>query len=344
MSELKKKKPLWFKLCMIFLSILLFFALIIVVVRAYFRLPVSEYYKNSEKAFVIPELSKGFIAQGLDFDERTGSFFVTGYMNDGSASPVCIIDKETGKNTKNLKLKNIDGTDFNGHAGGIKLHDDYIYIAGSSEACLFVFSYSDALSAKDGDYITCIGTFDSYPDKEQGLNVAFVSEYEGKLVIGEFYRDPNYQTPSSHKITTSAGDYNQAVAVVFEYSDEGNYGISEQPVMAFSMPDLVQGMYTYDGHIYLSTSYAVAFSHFYVYDTQKMKEQGNITLFGKDVPLYALDSESIVNDIKLAPMSEEIVIVDGKLYTMCESASNKYIFGKFTSGKWCYATDLSKYK
>ena len=34
---------------------------------------------------------------------------------------------------------------------------------------------------------------------------------------------------------------------------------------------------------------------------------------------------------------------DGKLYTMCESATNKYIFGKFTSAKYCYATDLSKY-
>ncbi len=29
---------------------------------------------------------------------------------------------------------------------------------------------------------------------------------------------------------------------------------------------------------------------------------------------------------------------------MCESASNKYIFGKFTSAKYCYATDLTEYK
>ena len=42
-------------------------------------------------------------------------------------------------------------------------------------------------------------------------------------------------------------------------------------------------------------------------------------------------------------MAEEIAAVDGKLYTMCESATNKYIFGKFTSAKYCYATDLSKY-
>ena len=61
------------------------------------------------------------------------------------------------------------------------------------------------------------------------------------------------------------------------------------------------------------------------------------------VPRYVLDSSTQKGDIKLAPMSEEIVIVDGKLYTMCESATNKYIFGKFTSAKYCYATDISKY-
>ena len=62
------------------------------------------------------------------------------------------------------------------------------------------------------------------------------------------------------------------------------------------------------------------------------------------VPLYVLDGSTLKGDIKLAPMAEEIVIENGKLYTMCESATNKYIFGKFTSAKYCYATDLSKYK
>ena len=35
---------------------------------------------------------------------------------------------------------------------------------------------------------------------------------------------------------------------------------------------------------------------------------------------------------------------DGKLLTMCESATRKYYFGLLTGGQWCYATDLSKMK
>ena len=37
-------------------------------------------------------------------------------------------------------------------------------------------------------------------------------------------------------------------------------------------------------------------------------------------------------------------MVDGKLYVMCESASNKYKFGKLIGGKWCYATNLEEMK
>ena len=49
-------------------------------------------------------------------------------------------------------------------------------------------------------------------------------------------------------------------------------------------------------------------------------------------------------DYKIAPMSEEIVLVGGKTYVMCESASDKSIFGKLTSANFCYATDLEKIK
>ena len=41
-------------------------------------------------------------------------------------------------------------------------------------------------------------------------------------------------------------------------------------------------------------------------------------------------------------MAEEIIFVDGKMLIMCESASAKYVFGKFTGGRWCYATDVEK--
>lgn len=95
------------------------------------------------------------------------------------------------------------------------------------------------------------------------------------------------------------------------------------------------------GNMYLSTSYGPAFSHISRYTGTK--EEGSVTVLGQTVPRYVLDSSTQTAEFKLAPMAEEILVVDGKLYTMCEAATDKYIFGKFTSAKYCYATDISKY-
>ena len=67
-------------------------------------------------------------------------------------------------------------------------------------------------------------------------------------------------------------------------------------------------------------------------------------IIGRELPLYALDSVSLEATYKIAPMSEELFMKDGKLYIMCESACSKYIFGNFIGGRWCYATDLSDMK
>ena len=131
--------------------------------------------------------------------------------------------------------------------------------------------------------------------------------------------------------------------MVYQLDPQAQYGIASAPIMAYTLPDLAQGMCFDDGKIYVSSSWGTADSHIYQYDAAKLQLQGNIALLGMELPLYALDSAALLTDGVIAPMSEEIVIVDGRLYTMCESASNKYIFGKFTSGKWCYATDVKAF-
>ena len=140
-----------------------------------------------------------------------------------------------------------------------------------------------------------------------------------------------------------AGDSNTALILAYKLDADAEFGISPQIEAAYSTTGLVQGMcFDGNGRFCLSTSYGLAFSHIYVYNNPK--QEGNIDVLGQNVPLYALDSSCLAHDIKIAPMAEEIVFVDGKLYTMCESASNKYIFGKFTSAKYCYATDLTEYE
>lgn len=308
-------------------------------IRAYFRIPVREYYGNSEKAFVIPGLSDGMIHQGLAYDDENQTFLITGYRTDGAASQVSVVSEADGKEVKRLNLADETGAPFTGHVGGITLAGDYVYVA--DNAGLVVFRRADFASAANGDSVSAIGVFETAAAGDS-LAVAFTHADGDRIYVGEFYRAENYPTPESHRYTTEAGDENPALILAYPLDAAAPLGISDQILCAYSIPGLVQGMcLDSDGSIYLSTSYAAAFSDIYRYDGTK--EEGTVTVLGQTVPRYVLDSSTRTADIRLAPMAEEIVAVNGKLYTMCEAATDKYKFGKFTSAKYCYATDLSKY-
>lgn len=344
MSEksLKRKKHLLLFVIILF-SILTFLTAVLLGAIGYLRLSVNEYYAYSEKSFYIPGINENLVPQGLEYDERTQSFFVGGYMSDNTASPVYIVDKNTGNTTKKVLLANSDGSAFTGHAGGIKVNGDYVYVAGGADHCLYVFSYSQITSAGNGASVKALGTFSTKSDNDY-IRVSFLSEYNNCLIAGEFYNGGVYKTQASHKIITKAGDYNQGLAVAYKYSDaEGSvFGLMPTPVSAFCLPDKAQGMCIENGKAYLSTSYGLAFSQIHIYDVSKLARQDDLKVLDVTLPHYAFDSASLITSKKIAPMSEELVVVDNKLYIMCESACNKYIFGKLTSSQWCYASDISK--
>lgn len=307
--------------------------------RSFFMLSTNDYYNASIKAFEIPGINDNFVAQGLDYDVRSDSFFVTGYISK-KASPIYMVNK-TNKKVKKVKLY-MDDKELITHAGGIAVTDDYIYIAGGSEHCLFVYSYEQVINANNNDKVNALGTFSLEINKDDYLGPAFVLRNENELIVGEFYRKQNYKTLDSHKITTKNGDYNQALALSFSLTSD-EFGLSTKPNKAYSLPDLVQGMCFYEDKIFVSTSYGLAFSHILSYDVNKLVRQDDVTILDTTLPLYALDSASLIKKTKIPPMSEELIVLDNRLYVMCESASNHYIFGKFTSSMWCYATKLDKF-
>lgn len=317
----------------IFIVIAAFIILLLIGVRIGFRLPVHSYYKNSTKAFVIPGLSEGYIAQGLSFDKETDNFFLTGYMADHSASPIYVFNKSTNKLVNSVRMSNPDGSDFTGHAGGLSVVGDKVYVAGSGDECLYVFNKTDVLNAKNKSYIKYIDVI-SVKDSTDGVGVAFTTIHDNLVYVGEFYREGPYPTRESHRIPTKNG-YNKALAVGF--SIEGNIAT---PKVVYSIPDNIQGMCFTEDSILLSESWGASFSSIHKYNYGDIKANGTFNILGKEVPLYILEDINKTAKYKIAPMSEEIEYVDGLVYISNESASKKYKFGKFTSGKWCYASKL----
>ena len=311
-------------------------------VRAYVRLPHLGYYRASERAFRIPGLGQGFVPQGLDFDEKSETFLVTGYDTKGGKSPLYLVGND-GKLQKTLYYALPDGTSYTGHAGGIALGGDYLYLAGGSDATVHVFARADLEKAKDGGTLTAVGGLSCYLEENEDdhLGPAFLQVKDGRLVVGEFYRPGNYETPENHHVTTPSGITQRALALCYPLDGTSPIGVETTPVDAYSLPDLAQGMAFTEDRIYITGSWALAHSSLSVYDSAKAQRTADITVLGVTIPCYALDDAALVTRASLPPMAEEPLILDGKLYIMNESACNRYVFGKLTGGAYCYATPLS---
>ena len=332
----------------ILLTLLILVALVLVGARIYFRAPVNAYYKASEKAFVIPGLMDNMVPQGLDYIEDTNTYLVCGYQKDGSPSRVYRVEGSSGKDNGYIIMGDEEGNAIKPHAGGLAAHGEYLFVAGDEDALINVYSLSDVLSANSGDVVKKLGSFPTQflDDK---INVAWICFSDDRMIVGEFYRDPNYMTDESHWVTTTTGEENRALAYCYAFGDgeDSVFGIETLPSEIYSMPGLVQGMTVKDGKIWTSQSYGTAKSTISCYDISYSEPVQFMGRIGSGlpeatvtVPVYALDSSTRAFYFEAPPMAEEIVFANGKLLTMCESASMKYFFGNLTGGRWCYATDI----
>ncbi len=290
------------------------------------KIRYRSFYKNAEVMFKTPGTGDGFVQQGLCYDDDSDLYIVCGYMGKG-ASRVYTVDKD-GK-SRFCELKDSKGADYCGHTGGVARFGDYIYITGDDG--LDVFSFADI---RDKSEAGLIGSF------KTGSDPAYCHREGDLLYVGSFYREGNYETPAHERITTPAGDRNTSVVYIFSLNTEADLGIDGKPVSALSTPGLVQGMcFDAKGRAVLSTSYGLAASHLYVYDLAKADE-GTLEVDGKKLGIRYLDSKSLVETVEAPPMSEEIILKDGRIVIMTESASNKYIFGKITSGRRVYGYEM----
>ena len=316
----------------------------------YFGVPVIDYYKASDREMKIPGLSDNLIPQGFDYIESEGIYLVGGYQKDGSPSRVYRVEKESGKSTGYVVLGDSEGNGVSPHAGGLAVHGDYLFVAGDEDASLYIYNLSDVLSSGSGTVIRLVDEFKTTYRLDK-INVAFLCFTEDRLIVGEFYRVPNYVTAESHWITTPSGDENHALAYCYPLSDDEDSvcGVGTTPSEMYSLPGLVQGMAIHDGKIWISQSYGTAKSTICCYDISGAEPVRVIGFIysgraeaNEFIPVYALDSSTLVSSFEAPPMAEEIIFVDDKILIMCESASNKYFFGNLTGGRWCYATDVKE--
>ena len=261
----------------------------------------SEYYSMEETLCTNPGLDDGFVCQGICVSEENGVILVSGYMADKSHSRIYVTDFES--NSYFVELTRNGGEKYTGHAGGIALTGDTVYISNGSK--LYVFSLTDVLNAKNGEKV----------DIGEGVKVSsaasFVYADEEYVYVGEFNNPAEEQKEHI---------YGENHSIIEKYSHDD----LENPVKIYSIGDYAQGVcFTPDGKVILSTSYGLTSTVYYVYNEADATDTGEML---DGAPVYMLGE--CVREIKGPAMGEDLDYYNGKVITLTESASNKYIFGK----------------
>ncbi len=302
------------KFALFLIMTIVFTAFSIFALVYYFGENYTSFYNTAKTEFEIPGLNEGFVPQGMEYEKTNDIFLISGYMANGSASRVYIIDNE---NEVKYVTFNFENEPYLGHAGGVTSDGYGLWLVGDS-----VVNYlhlNDLLNAENGDQISIISSFTA----PNGAD--FVTTYDGKLIVGEFHREGNYSRDSSHEIITSSGKVNKAITFAYEIDNNNACGLKTfNPIFAISTTSLVQGMSITEDKIILSTSYSLPSSQILIYDNilngtaTKMHFNG----LDEEVDTYILDTPT--SSKTLPPMSEEITIKDNSLFILFENACSKY--------------------
>lgn len=317
-EPVKRHRPL--KIIGIIAAVLAALVLAVVVgLNIYVRAAFAPFYAEAEPVFDIPGVNAGFVCQDLDHLAADDSWLFSGYMADGSPSP--LYKRAADGAVARLTVANPDGTAYTGHGSAITSTDQYAYLA--CDGGYLVLDAEEVATAADGATVRALAR------AELDFSPAFMNIEGDTLLTGEFYYPGDYETPESHHIATPDGTENPAVMYAYPLDPNAPFGVAALPERVYSIPGMIQGVCTAgENRLVLSQSYGIAPSHLLAYDIARLAPTGTFAADGVEVPLYCLDGRSLGADVAAPPMAEGIESYDGRVYVSDESASNKYFFGK----------------
>ncbi|WP_028552150.1 lamin tail domain-containing protein [Paenibacillus sp. UNC451MF] len=301
---------------------------------------LSKYYISygdfnfiSKEGPVIPGLKQGIIPQGAAYVPGKNWMLATYYRNDGQASGITVTDLSTGKFVKAMELREAGDVPYTGHAGGIAVSDENLWI--SSDSHVYRLPIQNVINAGDGDKLI-------FTDKVQvATKGSFVTYSDHILWVGEF-AGSNAPTDSSHHMTNREQTVNHAWVAGYKLSSSDllsgmpGAGSVTVPDYILSIPDEIQGMEVVGDKVVLSRSYGRNNDSRLLAYTWSLSEAAHsqTSVFGSvSVPIWFLDGSNILNSLIMPPMAEGIFEHNGSLHVLFESGAKEYLDGKYPIDK-----------
>lgn len=288
----------------------------------------KKFFKDFKENFIIPGLFEGIIPQGICYINELEAFVVSGYYEDGLyPSMLMLINAQSGKFSKAFPLKNVDGEDYYGHAGGLTSSDNYIYVT-SDDTC-YITKVDSLKELKNGAVLQFESNFK--------LNTfgSFACYNDGVLWTGDFIESSDKGREKARKITTlGSGETFYAYCEGYILKDGlpdvkkiNSETTGYIPDHILAIPEQVQGMsFTLSGKIIFSTSYGRKNnSKIYVYNDILLSERiGTYKIDETEIDLLACSSDLLKETIIAPPMAEGISQGENGQYIIFESGAEKY--------------------
>ena len=301
----------------------------------YSVLPEYKDFKSiAKREYLVPGLNEGIVPQGMDVWEEKNLLFIAGYFEsqtNTSGSPssmIVVIDLKTGEMAGKYCLENVDGTPHMGHVGGLAVTEKNIFLT-TGRMYRIPLSQIETLGKS--------GTLKIVEVIKVPVKADFCNYSDGILWTGDFYYNVNgHGIPEWRHMTNTVGGEHYAWAVGYKVKDTESEFSSENwnaSTMEYATPDYVlsiteriQGFTFVGDQIVLSQSYGRHNnSSIIVYNNTLQTEQDtNVTLNGKSVPLWFLDSSVHKKTYTIIPMSEGVTSYNGNLLVVFETGTKKY--------------------
>ena len=289
----------------------------------------------AQREYLVPGLSEGIVPQGMDVWEEKDLLLISGYFEEqtntsGSPSSMIVaIDLKTGEMAGKYCLKNVDGSDHSRHVGGVAITEKNLFLANGG--ILFRIPLSQIKKAKTA------GTLQIVEEIKVPTRASFCNFSGGVLWVGDYQdKTESYQTPEWRHMTNNDGGLYEAWTVGYKVKDTESEFSSEnwdKATMEYATPDYVLSMTKkIQGFTIVGEKMALSQSGGRTNDSAliiyqnvlKNERDTSVTLNGKSVPVWFLDSKVALRNYTILPMSEAVTAYNGKLLVLFETGTKKY--------------------
>jgi len=280
-----------------------------------------------EKGPVIPGLVQGHVPQGMSYyaDNEREWILMAAYHYSGDPSTLAVVDAKSGQLVKYVNLKNPNGTIYTGHAGGVAVSRNNVWLSSGSK--VHRIPIQTLIEAEDQSFVQFADAFDVV------TNASFTAYSDGILWVGEYSNPPSYTTNPAHQMENRSGETHLAWVAGYEL-DAADKPKSSVPSYILSIGDKIQGIEFNGGEVFVTYNYGRPYNEIVRYAMPNLfdlsTKDGETVISGVNVPVWLLDSVNLIGSTVVPTGAENMFIRNengtDQLYVNFESGANHMRF------------------